>query len=94
MTGHLSPLSHMARFGVDIHGGASLINPGFGWNAPMSLTLEIANRNASPIVMRAAMPLAHLRFEIVAEQGGGSVRKSIYEGRDPLVGPLLFEEWS
>ena len=94
VAGHLSPLSHVARFGLDIHGGASLVNPGFGWNAPTPLTLEIYNRNASPIVLHATMPFAHLRFETVPDPGKEHAQRSIYEGRDPLVEPLLFEEWS
>ena len=93
VTGLLSPLSHVARFGLDIHGGASLVNPGFGWNAPTPLTLEIYNRNASPLV-HATMPFAHLRFETVPDPGEEHVQRSIYEGQDPLVEPLLFEEWS
>ena len=94
VTGLLSPLSHVARFGLDIHGGASLVNPGFGWNAPTPLTLEIYNRNASPLVLHATMPFAHLRFETVPDPGEEHVQRSIYEGQDPLVEPLLFEEWS
>lgn len=94
MTGHLSPLSHVARFGLDIHGGASLVNPCFGLNAPTPLTLEIYNRNASPIVLHSTIPFAHLRFETLSDQDKERAKRSIYEGRDPLVEPLLFEEWS
>ena len=94
MAGHLSALSHVARYGLDVHGGASLVNPGFGWDVPSPLTLEICNRNASPIVLHATMPFAHVRFEAVPDPGEEHARRSIYEGRDPLVEPLLFEEWS
>ena len=94
VAGHLSPLSHVARFGLEIHGGASLVNPGFGWNSPTPLTLEMYNRNASPIELHATMPFVHLRFETVSDPGEEHVQRSIYEGQDPLVEPLLFEDWS
>ena len=88
----ISPLSHVARFGLGIHCGADLVNPGFGASAPTPLTLELYNHNASPLVLSAGMPVAHLRLgEVVAVGGGVS---SIYERADPVGPPRFFEEMS
>ena len=93
--GTLSPLSHIARFGLSLHGGADLVSPGYGLHVPSRLTLELTNHNASPLELTAGMPIAHLRISPV--HGDASVdpgRVSIYEGTDPVVVPKLYEEWS
>ena len=88
-------MSHITRFGLNVHGGADFVNPGFGKRTPSPLTLELFNCNASPLTLTAGMPIIHLRLEQLAfnaEAPWTSV--SIYEGADPLGGPKLFEEWA
>jgi dCTP deaminase len=89
----ISPLSHVARFGLTVTGGADLINPGHGAGRPSALTLELANQNARPLVLAAGMPIAHLRLEPVVDGGTGSRTPSIYDGKDALESPMLYEEW-
>lgn len=89
----ISPLSHVARFGLSTTLGADLVNPGYGHGGPMSLTLELFNHNHRALILTAGMPIAHLRlFQLT---GGGLVRdrRSIYQGADPLVSPKIYEEW-
>ena len=93
LAGQISPLSHIARFGLGVTCGADLINPGFGSVTPSPLTLELFNYNVRPLELKAGVPIAHLRLVRlcgVAERAG---RSSIYEGADPLSAPLLHEEW-
>ena len=90
----ISPLSHVARFGLGVTCGADFINPGFGEVAASMLTLELHNHNSRPLELRSGMPVAHLRLIEIGTQVGVPLARSIYEGADPLTGPLLFEEWS
>lgn len=91
--GTISPLSHVARFGLSINQGADLINPGFGLGAPAALTLELVNHNCRPLILNAGMPIAHLRLIQLNEDRSTHVRRSVYDGKDPVVSPKLYEEW-
>lgn len=92
--GLISPLSHVARFGLALHCGADFVNPGFGGAAATALTLELVNHNPSPIELTAGMPIAHLRIGRIERDSAPAPRfRSIYEGADPLVAPQLHEEW-
>ena len=93
LTGRISPLSHVARFGLGITCGADFINPGFGGAAASMLTLELYNHNSRPLELLAGMPIAHLHLVAIGTEVDGSPPRSIYEGSDPLTEPLLFEEW-
>ncbi len=88
----LSPLSHVARFGLGVHCGADFVNPGFGAATPTALTLELYNHNPSPLSIQAGMPIAHLRVSRV--EGSDTTATSIYERVDPLTAPRFFEEMS
>lgn len=92
--GSISPLSHVARFGLAIHCGADFINPGFGEKMPTVLTLELVNHNPSPIALSAGMPITHFRVGRVQGAAAAPRARSVYEGADPLVEPRLFEEWN
>ena len=94
LAGQISPLSHVARFGLGVTCGADFINPGFGNSIPSSLTLELFNHNVRPLELRAGMPVAHLRLLKITRTDERPPRRSIYEGADPLTDPLLYEEWS
>lgn len=95
VAGVISPLSHIARFGLTIHGRADWINPGFGMSIATPLTLELRNDNPSSLLLRASMPIAHLKIvHITSENISGQHKQSIYEGKDPLTSPLLHEEWA
>lgn len=90
----ISPLSHLARFGLGVTGGADFVNPGFGCQSPSALTLELYNHNRNPLALRAGMPVARLRF-MRLDQGSGrsGLPRSIYEGADAVTAPRLYEEW-
>lgn len=94
IAGQISPLSHVARFGLGVTCGADFINPGFGGAAASLLTLELYNHNSRPLELRPGMPVVHLRLIETGAPVGASPPRSIYEGVDPLTEPLLFEEWS
>ncbi|WP_085855624.1 dCTP deaminase [Palleronia marisminoris] len=93
IAGQLSPLSHVARFGLGVTCGADFINPGFGSSGASLLTLELYNHNVRPLELRAGMPIAHLRLISIGAVYCGDPQRSIYEGSDPLTDPLLYEEW-
>ena len=81
----ISPLSHIARFGLNIHCGADFVNPGFGMARAAPLTLELCNHNSAPLI-------AHLRIGRV--NGIDAPPQSIYEQVDPLTPSRLFEDMS
>ena len=60
--GMVANLSHLARLGLDIHQGATLIHPGIGRNQPVTIVLEITNHNPAPVKLSAGMPICHLYF--------------------------------
>lgn len=92
--GVISTLSHIARFGLSVHGGANFVNPSFGLNKPTRLTLELCNHNPSPVTLTAGMPIAHLRVgRLDNEAAFMSSHVSVYEGTDPVTAPRFFEEW-
>lgn len=93
LAGTISPLSHVARFGLSVTLGADLINPGFGFGAPTPLTLELFNHNRRALVLTAGMPIAHLRLIPLTGEAPKRERRSIYDGADPVVAPKLYEEW-
>jgi dCTP deaminase len=93
LAGAVSPLSHVARFGLSATLGADLINPGFGSGAPASLTLELFNHNRRALVLTAGMPIVHLRLIRLTGEAPTRERRSIYDGADPVVAPKLYEEW-
>lgn len=93
LAGTISPLSHVARFGLSATLGADFINPGFGGAKPALLTLELFNHNRRALVLVPGMPIAHLRLIRLIGEDSGCERRSIYDGNDPVVAPKLFEEW-
>lgn len=94
LSGQISPLSHVARFGLGVTCGADFINPGFGSSGASMLTLELFNHNVRPLELRAGMPVAHLRLIQTGVANDQRLPRSIYEGADPLTDPLLYEEWN
>ena len=88
----VSPLSHIARFGLSIHCGADFINPGFGQGVPTEIALELVNHNGHSLRLRAGMPIAHLRIATLAP--GGDVTPSVYTGKESVSPPRFFEELS
>jgi dCTP deaminase len=53
--------STLARKGLAIHSTAGFVDPGFHG----TLTLELSNVGAWPIVLEAGMPIAQLSFDYV-----------------------------
>ncbi len=93
IVGSISPLSHIAQFGLGINGGADWISPKFGERAPSYLALELYNYNGRPLLLRAGMPICHLRLaHVVGPNSSARLRRSLYEGRDPLSPPLYRQE--
>ncbi len=90
--GSIAPLSHIARFGLQVHLGASWINPGFGYVTPTQLALELYNCNPSPLTLDAGMPICHLQITEIRGPIDRAPTPTMYEGKDPLGAPLLYEE--
>lgn len=93
LAAQISPLSHVARFGLGVNCGADFVNPGYGGVTPSPLTLELYNHNVRPLELKAGAPIAHLRFVRLSGLTERTAPPSIYEGADPLSAPLLYEEW-
>jgi dCTP deaminase len=93
LMGFIMPLSHLARFGMSIHLGASLVSPGFGDHHGTSLTLEVSSLNPSPLRIRAGQPACHLIIAQVEQSSVPSLQRSIYEGDEAPTPPRLFEEF-
>ena len=92
--GVLSPLSHIARFGLSVTGGADWINPGFGARAPTPITFELLNGGSTPLSLNRGIGLCHLRITTISEHElstGEPVEtaRSPYEGGDGLGPPRL-----
>lgn len=93
--GIITPLSHVARFGLGVTGGSDFVNPGHGGKAPASLTLELMNNNQNSLELDAGMPIARIRFEHLSDsETCPPPAPSIYDGADPVCSPSLFEEWN
>jgi dCTP deaminase len=54
----ISGKSSLARIGLVVHNTAGIINPGHF----LHITLELANFNVAPIILRPGMPIAQLTF--------------------------------
>lgn len=62
----LSGKSSLARIGLVVHNTAGIINPGHY----LHMTLELANFNTVPIILRPGMPIAQFTFsELTAPVG-------------------------
>lgn len=55
--------SSLARLGLMIHITAGFIDPGFGRDTPSTITLEICNINAMPVIIRPGMRICQIAFE-------------------------------
>ncbi|MEW1735599.1 dCTP deaminase [Nocardia beijingensis] len=58
--GRLTGMSHLARLGLIVHVTADLVSPGFGWDVPTAITLELVNHHARPLMLHPGMPICHL----------------------------------
>jgi len=93
--GVLSTLSHVARFGLNVVQGSSLVSPGFGQKLPTALTFEIVNANPNPIWLRPGLPICHIAFQEVSNKGtpNAILQTSVYETRKAPAPPLYSEEF-
>lgn len=97
IAGILCNMSHLARLGLDIHGGSFLVSPGFGQEKASSLTLEIYNRNQNHIKLHAGMPICHILF-IETDQynfleNTQSVPISLYTGQQEPLSSKYYKEF-
>jgi deoxycytidine triphosphate deaminase len=96
LVGYIFNLSHLARFGLDVNLGSSIVSPGFGATKPTPITLELTSFNPTPLLLQTGIPACHIAFSrmAVAGQTARPLGKSIYEGRGTPAGPLLYEEFA
>lgn len=94
LAGIVTPLSHIARWGLAVGLGSSLVSPLFGKTTPTALTLELASHNPSQLKLISGLPICHLAFiRVGPENKSYLLQKSVYEGQEVPSGPLLNEEY-
>ena len=92
VAGVLSPLSHVARFGLSVTCGADWVSPGFGATTPTPITFELLNNGPSPLLLRRGIGVCHLRIAPLAGSARpriGETAASPYDGGDGLSAPHL-----
>ncbi len=57
--------SSIGRMGILIHVTAWFIDPGFGWNNPSTITLEIKNINTMPVALKVGHRICQIAFELL-----------------------------
>lgn len=67
--------SSLGRLGLIIHVTAGFIDPGFGRDHPSTITLEIANINTVPIVIRPGMRICQIVFATMDQASGNPYNK-------------------
>lgn len=68
----ISGKSSLARIGLVVHNTAGIINPGHF----LHITLELANFNTVPIILRPGMPIAQLTFSKMTSPVGRDYTKT------------------
>ncbi len=68
----ISGKSSLARIGLVVHNTAGIINPGHF----LHITLELANFNIVPIILRPGMPIAQLTFSKLSSPVSRSYRQT------------------
>lgn len=66
LAARLTGLSHLARLGLAVHVTADLVSPGFGWDEPTAVTLELVNHHPRALLLHEGMPICHLVVERLA----------------------------
>jgi dCTP deaminase len=94
LLGIISTLSHLARIGLSVHRNSFVVNPGFGIEEPTELALELTSCNPNTLVLRAGMPMCHLLVARIQPGIDSSKYRSPFDGEDPLLGSMIFEEFS
>ena len=95
MAAFIFPISHIARFGLNVNLGSTFISPGFGDTKPTALTLEIASNIPSKVILRSGCPIAHLIFIPVSDGTKLSKRiRSVFEGQVAPSSPAIWKEWT
>ncbi|MBD3352316.1 MAG: hypothetical protein GF364_12590 [Candidatus Lokiarchaeota archaeon] len=91
----IAPLSHIARWGLCVNLGSLFVSPGFGNTCPTSLTLELKSQNPSPLLLKSGLPICHLAFTRVRPgKMSYPLNRSVYDGLEAPLGPLMELEWS
>ena len=89
----ITPLSHIARWGLCVNFGSMFVSPGFGVACRTALTLELASFNQSPLILRNGLPICHLAFiKVKKDNKSYPLKQSVYDGRETPIGSLLNEE--
>lgn len=91
---HLATTSHIARFGLTVHLGSTMVSPGFGQGLPTPLTLELTSFSGSSLLLDSGLPICHLCFFRISNvKESSSLQRSIYEGLKQPEVPKLYEEF-
>lgn len=93
--GQLTNLSHLARFGLSVTQGSSLVSPGYGREAPTALTLELHSVNPSVLNLRPGMPVCHLTVaRLTGERDRmGQLAQSVYDAAPAPGRPRFWDEF-
>lgn len=83
LLGLITGLSHLARIGLVVHSTSCLVNPGFGWHTPSSITFELFSHNPAPVKLYVGMPICHLLFVRLSHPAckGYDQVSSVYTGQ-------------
>ncbi|MEV6908496.1 dCTP deaminase [Amycolatopsis sp. NPDC051071] len=81
--GRITGMSHLGRLGLTVHVTADTINPGFGYDAPTAITLELVNHHPRPLILRAGMPICHLQLHRLAAEPARAYHKSAVQYSGP-----------
>ncbi len=85
--------SSLWRLGLIIHVTAWFIDPGFGRDAPSTITLEISNINHVPIIIRPWMRICQLAFDEMDQPSAmpyNKKKKAKYNGQQAPQASKLF----
>lgn len=85
LAGHISGLSHVARFGLQVHAASPWVERCFGQRSQCGhLVLELTNLSPAPLVLTPNMPLAKIHLFAVQDSDGGGDR-GFYGAPDRIV---------
>lgn len=91
LIGFIAAISNVGRIGLLVHATSPLINPGFGYERPSTLTLELASLNPARVRLHAGIPLCHVVFAKLTYEVSehyDAVVRSLSGSAEPLTSRL------